>query len=83
MRRSLDADAKTVGLCGDHARCNTSSVCASNVCRGFPNFLVSCNRIVYLKPFISRRRGAADSDANLVCTARNEKGLSTWIKCDR
>jgi hypothetical protein len=83
MRRSLDADAKMVGLCGDHARCNTSSVCASNVCRGFPNLLVSCNRIVYLEPFISCPCGTADSDANLVCATRNEKGLGTWIKCDR
>jgi hypothetical protein len=83
MRRSLDADAKMEGLCGDHARCNTSSECPSNVCWGFPNLLVSCNRIVYLEPFISHPRDTGDSEANLVCTARKEKRLLTRMKCDR
>ncbi len=32
IRLSLEAEAKTVGLCGDHDRCKTSSVCASNTC---------------------------------------------------
>lgn len=34
--RSLDADAKIVGLCGDQARWRTSSLCDPKVC----NFLV-------------------------------------------
>ena len=82
MRRSLDADAKMVGLCGDHARCNTSSVCASNVCSGFPSLLMSCNKIVCLKYGVSHPRGAACSEANLVCASGNEECLCARIKGD-
>jgi hypothetical protein len=82
MRRSLDADAKMVGLCGDHARCSTSSVCASNVCSGFPNLLISCNKIVCIEPHLSAIFAASVLNANLVCTPGYQEGFSTGIECD-
>lgn len=42
MRLSLDADANTVGLCGDHASESTSSACDSNTWSFLWGDLVSC-----------------------------------------
>lgn len=46
-RLSLEAEANTVGLCGDHDKCKTSSVCPSKTCTGESSFRRSRRWIVY------------------------------------
>ena len=47
IRRSLEAEAKIVGLCGDHAKWRTSSVWDSNTCSFFAGTRMSWRAIVY------------------------------------